>query len=118
MPADNAASPSHLSALAKRAWRDVLEEYELEPTALLLLRAGLEQFDLYERARKELAKAGKVTVSGRSGVMRQHPAAKVAADALREARQCFRQLGLEIPDPDQAWKRRALGRRGDTDGGS
>jgi len=113
--ADPTRPPKHLSALAKRVWSEVLKQWDLEPTSLLLLRAGLEQYDLYERARQELAKAKSVTVTSDTGVVRQHPAAKVAGDALSEARQCFRSLGLELPDPAEAWNRRALGRRGSMD---
>ena len=110
--ADPTRPPRHLSALAKRVWLDVLEQWDLEPTGLLLLRAGLEQYDTYERARKELAKASGVTVTSDTNVTRAHPAAKVALDSLSEARQCFRQLGLELPDPGEAWRGVATGRRG------
>ena len=75
-------TPRHFSALAKSVWREVLEQWELDPTGLLLLRGGLEQFDVYTTARKELAQAASVTVTSDTGVVRQHPAAKVALDAL------------------------------------
>ena len=107
--------PRHLTKLTKTAWREVLETWSLDPTGLLLLRAGCEQFDVYQRARGELAKADALTVTSDTGVVRQHPSAKVALDALGESRQCFRQLALELPDPEAAWKDRALGRRPRTD---
>ena len=83
----------------------------LVATAALLKNPLLEQYDLYQRARAALAKADAVTVTSGTGVVRQHPAAKIALDALGEARQCFRQLGLEMPDPNAPWKARAPGRR-------
>ena len=110
-----APPPRHLSKLTKDVWRQVLESWDLDPTGLLLLRGGLEQWDTYQRARKELAKADALTVTSDTGVVRQHPAAKIALDALGESRQCFRQLALELPDPEAAWKDRALGRRPRTD---
>ena len=107
--------PRHLSKLTKEVWCQVTSSWDLDPTGLLLLRAGLEQFDLYQKARKELARADALTVTSDTGVVRAHPAAKIALDALAESRQCFRQLGLELPDPEAAWKDRALGRRARTD---
>ena len=105
-------APRTLSTASRRVWRDVVSTWVLDPTGLLLLRAGLERWDLYQRARDELATADSVTVVTGDGMTRAHPAAKVANDALREARQCFRQLGLEMPDPGAAERRRVLGRRG------
>lgn len=107
--------PRHLSKLTKKVWCQVLESWDLDPTGLLLLRGGLEQYDTYQRARAELAKAAALVTVSDTGVARQHPAAKIALDALGEARQCFRMLGLELPDPEAAWKDRALGRRPRTD---
>ena len=107
--------PRHLTKLTKGVWRDVLKTWDLDPTGLLLLRAGLEQYDTYQRARAELAKADALTVTSDTGVVRQHPAAKISLDALGESRQCFGQLALELPDPDAPWKDRALGRRPRTD---
>jgi P27 family predicted phage terminase small subunit len=87
--------PAHLSADAARIWRDVAEAWELGADALPLLRAACEQWDTYQDARAVVARDGCVVAAG--GLMRVHPAAKVAGDALTQFRQCFRQLGLEPP---------------------
>jgi P27 family predicted phage terminase small subunit len=79
-------------------WRSIVDEWELGPDALPLLRAALEQWDVYQAAREALVTGGPVTVNPESGLVRQHPAAKVMEGALREFRQCFRQLGLEPPE--------------------
>ncbi|MGE0554340.1 MAG: P27 family phage terminase small subunit [Gemmatimonadales bacterium] len=93
-------APTHLSKPSREVWRAVARGWELDPAGWLVLRAGLEQWETYQRAREELAKAATVTVtSSGTGVPRAHPAAKVAVDSLREARLCFAQLGLELPDP-------------------
>ena len=92
-------APQGLSQEAKRVWREVARQYEMDPTGWLLLRAGLEMWDSYVTARSELARAGAVTTTHpESGHVHAHPAAKVATDALRECRQVFRQLGLEPPE--------------------
>lgn len=89
-------APDHLSAEAAGMWREINDEWVLGPDSLPLLRAALESWDLYQRCRREVMKDGP-TVSTGNGMVRQHPAAKVAGDALREFRMCFRQLGLEPP---------------------
>ncbi len=92
-------APAHLSAASRRVWRAVVSEWEMTPDALLLLQAALEMWELYQRARRELARASALTAtSATTGVAHGHPVAKIAADSLREARQCFRQLGLQLPD--------------------
>ncbi len=89
--------PKHLSAGAKRMWRAIVAEWVLGPEALPLLQASLESWDLYQKARAQLAADGPTVKSGR-GMIRQHPAAKVANDALTQFRQAFRQLALQPPE--------------------
>lgn len=100
-------APAHLSGGSRRVWRAITADWELGPDALLLLEGALVQRDIFERARRELARAPAVTsTSASTGVSRAHPAAKVAADALREMRCCLRALGLELPDEDTDQRRR------------
>ncbi len=95
-------APAHLSARSRRVWAEVVDRWELDPTAVLVLEGGLGQWDLYDRARRELARAATLTsTSTTTGVVHAHPAVAIARDALAQARQAFRQLGLELPDADR-----------------
>ena len=76
-------------------WRATLEGWEIGPDGLPLLRAALEMWDLYSKARKVVKREGPTIVNPESGVIRMHPAAAVACRALSEFRQCWRQLGLD-----------------------
>lgn len=89
--------PDSLSAESRAIWTPIVAEWLIGPEALPLLRAGLEQWDLYQRARAVVASEGPTVVHPETGNVRAHPAAKLATDALREFRMCFRQLGLEPP---------------------
>lgn len=88
--------PSHLSDEAGEMWAEIVRQWVIGPEALPLLRAGLEQWDSYQAARAVLAEEGPTVQTGKS-MVRTHPAAGVAKDALREFRLCFKQLGLEPP---------------------
>jgi P27 family predicted phage terminase small subunit len=92
------AAPAHLSDEARSMWDKIAAEWLLGPDALPLLRAALEQWDLYQTARREVAERGATVVNPDSGMVRQHPAVKTATDALREFRMCMRQLGLQPPE--------------------
>jgi P27 family predicted phage terminase small subunit len=78
---------------ARKMWRDLNAGWVIGEEGLPLLQAGLEQWDAYQQARAQLAADGPTFTS--AGMIRVHPAAKVATDALREFRMCLRQLGLE-----------------------
>jgi len=86
--------PKTLSREARKWWRRIVAEWEVEAEGLLLLQAALEQWDAYVGARDILAEDGPVVTNPDSGVQRVHPAAHVARDSLREFRQLWRQLGL------------------------
>jgi P27 family predicted phage terminase small subunit len=97
-------APPHLSEEAGAMWRSIVEGWVLGADALPLLRAACEQWDSYQAARAVLAAQGPTVATGDGGMVRVHPAAAVAKDALREFRMCFRQLGLEPPTaPDGGW---------------
>ena len=89
--------PPGLSKRARGIWQSITSDWVLGPEALPILRAGLEQMDLYDLALKQLKKDG-LTVETGTGMLRAHPAAKIGQDALSSFRQCFRQLGLEPPE--------------------
>lgn len=76
-------------------WRDVAAEWVVGADAVPLLRAALESWDLYQSHRRAVAKTP--TITSPSGMVRANPRGKLASDALREFRQCWRQLGLDPP---------------------
>lgn len=87
--------PMGLSKRARGIWMEVTTGWELAGEALPLLRSGLEQMDLYDTAMAQLKREGLTITHPETGLIRAHPAAKIAQDALSSFRQCFRQLGLE-----------------------
>jgi hypothetical protein len=85
--------PSHFSNKARRLWRSINAEYELEPEAAELLRVALENLDLADKARELLRNEGLV-IAGK-----KHP----ASDAVKLHDGMFlraiRQLGLDVLQP-------------------
>lgn len=92
--------PAHLSEASKRTWRAVVCQWEMDPTGLLTLEGALTAWDLYRRARAELAREPSVTLVGGQNVARQQPVIKTMLDALKEARLAFAQLKLTLPESE------------------
>lgn len=90
--------PAHLSKRAKGLWKEITGEWAVDSSARPLLRAALEQLDVYDSALKQLNSDG-LTVQTDTGMLRAHPAAKIGQDALSSFRQIFRQLGFEPVEP-------------------
>jgi P27 family predicted phage terminase small subunit len=75
------AAPKHLSAEAKRLWRDLVEEYGVSDSAgLAILAAGLEAHDRMRQAQATLACDG-ATVKDRFGQTQVHPAVRIERDS-------------------------------------
>ncbi len=74
-----ARPPKHLSAPARRLWRETVEAYELERHHLELLERACRALDHAIEAEEILRRDGLV-VEGRYGV-RAHPAVGIARDA-------------------------------------
>jgi P27 family predicted phage terminase small subunit len=89
--------PAHLSDEAQAIWRDVCSEWELDAAGMPILRGGLESWDQYQRARAEVVRDGP-TFTAENGMIRAHPASKIALDNFNAFRQALRQLGLEPVD--------------------
>jgi P27 family predicted phage terminase small subunit len=92
------APPDHLTPRCRHIWQAIVADWVIGPEALPILRAALEQLDVYDLALAQLVRDGLTVVHPDSGTVRAHPAAKIAQDALSSFRQCFRQLGLEPPE--------------------
>jgi anthranilate phosphoribosyltransferase len=86
-------APAHFSEKTRKLWKDIHQEYELEPEADELLRVALENLDLADKAR-ELLRAEGLVVDGK-----RHP----ASDAVKLHDGMFlralRQLGLDVVAP-------------------
>lgn len=86
--------PKHLSAAAKRLYRAIAEDVELDAAAGLILQAGLENWDRLQASREIIAREGLVTDSGR-----RHPLLDAETAAYRLLLANFRELGLDPPNP-------------------
>jgi P27 family predicted phage terminase small subunit len=91
--------PDHLSAEAADMWREIAAEWVLDAGALPLLRGALESWDTYQACRKQVATEGP-TFTTDTGMVRAHPAAKLALDNFAAFRQALRQLGLKPAEED------------------
>jgi phage terminase small subunit len=87
--------PAGLSKRARGIWQEITTDWLIDASARPVLRIALEQLDTYDLAQKRLKTEGLTVQNG--GMLRAHPCAKIAQDALGSFRQCFRQLGLEPP---------------------
>ncbi len=100
---DGRVPPRHLSADAKRWWRQVLAEYELEDHHLRLLQLAAESWDRASEARRILATEG-IMVTNRFGERRKHPAVSVEENARLAFVRCLRELDLE-GEPHPGYRR-------------
>jgi phage terminase small subunit len=93
--------PEHLSSASQTLWRSVIEDYELEPHHLELLRLALEALDRCEQARRLIEEEGPV-FRDRFGCPRPHPRVAIERDSRIAAARLWRELDLEgepMPDP-------------------
>lgn len=78
-------------------WDAVLDDYELSPDEVEVLRLACEALDAADRARLELVDG--LVVQGRYGP-RAHPAVAISRDQAALAARLLKQLGLnDIPTP-------------------
>jgi P27 family predicted phage terminase small subunit len=93
--------PAHLTRAAKKLWRQVLADYELDPHHLEMLAAALQAWDRMNEAREILAAEG-VTYRDRFGAPRKHPAVSIEENARTAFLRSLRELDLDgepLPDP-------------------
>jgi P27 family predicted phage terminase small subunit len=94
-------APKYLSAPAKRWWKRLHEEYELNaPDQLLLLESALQGFDRWKQAQAIIDKDGLV-LEDRFKQKKIHPAALAERDAKQTMLRALRQLGLDIVAPNE-----------------
>lgn len=100
--------PKDLSREAKHWWRELVDEYQLDDVAaLLILQTGLEAFDRMRRAQALLKSAGEV-VNDRFGQEKAHPAIIIERDSRAAMMSALRQLNLDL-EPLRASNRRPVG---------
>ena len=88
-------APKQLSAEAKGWWRKILECWDLDDAALLILESGLEALDRMRQAQVILAKEG-ITIEDRFGQAKQHPATLVERDAKATLLRHVKALGIDL----------------------
>ena len=86
-------APTHLSAETRRWWTDVVENYELAPHNLNLLRAACEAWDRMQCARQTVAESG-LTFMDSHGNLKAHPAVAIEKDARIAFARLVRELKL------------------------
>jgi phage terminase small subunit len=86
--------PKHLSPAAKRLYRAIAADVELDAAAGMILQAGLENWDRLQRCREIIAEDGLLTPDGR-----RHPLLDAETAAYRLMLANFRELGLDPPNP-------------------
>lgn len=87
--------PDHLSETAAAWWRDVVQDYSLEPHHLHLLAAACGAMDRMAQARAELAAHGGLTFKDERGVIKAHPAVAIERDARVAFARLVRELDLD-----------------------
>ena len=88
--------PKHLSAAARKWWRVLMSEYQIEDAAgLLLLTTAMECFDRMKAAGAVLDEEGP-TFTDRYGQARPHPAATVETNNRSQMLSAIKQLNLDL----------------------
>jgi phage terminase small subunit len=100
--------PDHL-ARSVDLWSSTVEDFDLEPHQLELLRRACEASDTADAA-GEVVRAEGVTVLDRFGAARAHPAVAVERDARTAVARLLRELRLD-EEPAEARPPRRGGRR-------
>ena len=96
--------PSGLPAAAKKFWREVTTNFELEDHHLKLLEQAawcLARID----AAKELINKDGLTVANRHGEQRPHPAIEIELSNKRTFKMLLRELSLDLAPEDEGYGR-------------
>jgi P27 family predicted phage terminase small subunit len=90
--------PEHLMPTTRAWWRDVAENYVLEPHHMKLLQLAGESWDRGQQARELLLKDG-ITFRDDRGNVRAHPAVAIEKDARIGYARLIRELDLDVEAP-------------------
>jgi P27 family predicted phage terminase small subunit len=90
------APPKHLSAEAKKIWRGIISEYDIDDIAgLKILRVALEAYDRAEKCRTMIEKHG-MMLKDRFGAPKSHPLLPVERDNRAAFLAGLKALNLDI----------------------
>lgn len=93
--------PPHLKPETAAWWTSVVEDFELDPHHVRLLRLAAEAWDRCQGAREQIAAEG-ITYADRFGAPRIHPAVAVERDARLAFARLLRELRLSEEEPPDA----------------
>ena len=89
-------APSHLTAEAKKIWREILDEYDVNDAAgLRILRVALEAFDRAQAARATIDKDG-MTIKDKFDQTKPHPLLSVERDSRAAFLAGLKALNLDL----------------------
>ncbi|MBZ9815050.1 hypothetical protein [Mesorhizobium sp. CA7] len=91
--------PSHLSKPAKKWWKAVVEDYDLDAHHIHLLRLAAEALDRGTQAREIIDRDG-MTFTDRFGCPRARPEVAVERDSRIAFARLVRELAIDAPAPD------------------
>ena len=93
-------APVNLSNEAKRIWKQLCLEWDLDYSALILLKTALESYDRLQTARKEIDQDD-TTITTPTGHMKPHPSLRIEKEARQGFLMAWRMLNLNIEAPGE-----------------
>ena len=92
----SAKLPTILSQDSQALWQSIVDEYELDDAAaLVLLEAALLSYDRMHQARRMLKREG-LLITGPTGARRQHPATLIERDSRAAMLAALKGLNLDL----------------------
>lgn len=102
-------APQHLKKKTRQWWRQVVQDYYLEPHHIRLLTLAGEAWDRCEEAREILAMEG-LTYEDRFGQPRSRPEVAIERDSRLAFARLLRELDLDVEPPATASRPPAIRR--------
>jgi len=92
--------PSKLSPAARKLWRSLSEELDLDQGGYLMLEVLVENYDRRQEARAAIAKSGAVA-KDRWQQDKPSPWVAIERDCTLQILRCFHSLGLDLEPTEQ-----------------
>lgn len=93
--------PLHLQAPGQALWRDVHDQFVLEPHHVVILTAACVAADRAEQARLVIEAEGLTAMDARGGT-RAHPCVGIERDSKNMVLRALRELALDAPGAAEA----------------
>ena len=90
--------PKNLSREAKKIWREINAEFELDYQAMVILKTALEAYSRLQAAREQIDAEG-LTCLSLGGFLKPHPCLKIEKEARSGMLQAWRMLNLDLEPP-------------------